>query len=161
LNGIVGEVDLSFKVEDIELIGSCSNIPFLIPEGFEDTVELANHHVMPNIKLSFLVKERTVDIQLNNESLLGSIIMLSLALHDGIELIDFIYHSDSVSSIGELPWLHNPDIPHGPANGKPVLFISLLFTDDGLTLLMIANEPFILRIFNAFLYVKCQWNHFE
>lgn len=38
LDCIVGEMDFSFEVEDIELVGGGSDVPLLIPVGLEDSV---------------------------------------------------------------------------------------------------------------------------
>jgi hypothetical protein len=92
-------MNFSFKIVNIELIRSSTNVSFIIPVSLHYPVDLGDHHIVADIKFSFFVKERTVDVELNNEGFLGSIIMFTLRFHDVIQLIYFIDDSDTISSI--------------------------------------------------------------
>jgi hypothetical protein len=43
LDGIVGEMDFSVEVEDVEFIGSSADVSLFEPEGFEDAMQLGHH----------------------------------------------------------------------------------------------------------------------
>lgn len=161
LDSVVGEMDFSLEVENIELIGSSSDVAFLVPVSFEDSVELADHHIVANIELSLLVKERSVDVELDNEGLFCTVLMLSLTFHDGIEFIRLIDDCDSIASISQFSWFHDPNIPHWSSNSHAIFLILFLFADDGLTFLVISNESFILWILCALLDVEGQRNDLE
>ncbi len=99
LDSIVGQVDLSLEVLDIKLVRSRSNVPFLKPISFHHSIYLADHHVMPNVELTFFVKKRAVYVELDNESLFASVVMGFLGFYDRIQLINFINNRNTIPSV--------------------------------------------------------------
>jgi hypothetical protein len=70
LNCVVGEVYLPVEVEDVELVGSSADVSLLVPVGLEDPIQLADHHVVPDVEFALAVQERPIDVQLHDECLL-------------------------------------------------------------------------------------------
>jgi hypothetical protein len=105
LNGIICEMDLRFKGVNIKVISGCSNIPFLIPVCSCDSIQVSYNHVMPDIKFSFIVKERLIDILLNDESIILVTIICRFALcfrslfDYSIEFIQLINNRNSTSLV--------------------------------------------------------------
>lgn len=161
LHCVVSQVDFPFKVEDVELVGGSPDVTLLVPVCLEDSIELADHHIMANVKLPLLVEKRTVDVELNYKGFLRSVLVLALTLHDGVKFIWLVDDSDSVASICEFSWLHNPYIPHWSSHRHPIFPFLFLLADDGLAFLVIANEAFILRISSALFDVEGQGNDLE
>ena len=62
MHSIVGEVDLPLEVEDIELVRSGPYVSFLVPVGLENPVQLADHHVVPDVEFASLVQEGPIDV---------------------------------------------------------------------------------------------------
>jgi hypothetical protein len=122
---------------------------------------MADHHIMSNVELASFVEEGPVDIELNYEGFLGAVLMLAFTLHDGVKLVYLVDYCDAVASIGQLAWLYDPDVPHGTAYGQSILLISFLLADNGLPLLVIADESFVLRVFGAFFDVESKGNDLE
>lgn len=158
---VIGKMDFPLEVEDIELVRSCSDIAFLIPVSLEDSVELADHHIVADVKFPLFVKERSVDVELDDEGLFCTVLMLSLALHDGIKFIRLINDCDSVASIGQFSWLYYPNIPHWSSNSHAIFLILFLFADDGLTFLVVTNKALILGILCTLFDVEGQGNNLE
>lgn len=59
---------------------SCPNVAMLIPIPFQDTINRRDHHVMPYVKFSSLVKEGLLDVALDNIGFKISIVMPLFAL---------------------------------------------------------------------------------
>ena len=154
-------MDFPFEVEDVELVGGSSDVAFLVPVGLEDSVELADHHIVADVELPLLEEEGPVDVELDDKGLLCAVLVLSLTLHDGVQLVGLVDDGDSVASIGQLSWLDDPNIPHRPSNGQPVLLVLFLLADDGLPFLVVADEALVLRILGALLDVEGQGNDLE
>ena len=148
-------MNLSIKVINIEFIGGSSNVSFLIPKSLENAIKLTNHHVVSNIEFPFFIQERAIDIELHDEGLLSTIIVLSFTLHYRIKLINLINHGDSVSSISKLSWLYYPYISHWPSHIHSVLVIFFLLSNNCLSLFMIRYKSLILRIFFSLFNMKC------
>ena len=84
LHSIVGQVDLSLKIVNIELVGGSANVSFLKPVCFEDSINLADHHVVPDVELPPLIEERPINIELHYERLFTPIVMDFLRFDDRI-----------------------------------------------------------------------------
>lgn len=69
---------------NIELVRSSPNVSFFKPVSFENTIDLAYHHVVSDVKLSLLIEERSIDVELHYESLFATIVMHFLGLDDRI-----------------------------------------------------------------------------
>ncbi len=106
----------SLEIEDIELVGGGADVALFVPVGLKNTIELADHHVVADVKLAPLVEEGTIDVQLHDEGLLCAVVVSSFAFHDGIQLVDLIDDCDAIAAVSQLSWLHYPDIPHRTAN---------------------------------------------
>lgn len=78
LDGVVGQVYFSLEVVDAELVGGCAYVALFEPVGLEDPIELADHHVVSDVKFSLLVEERAVDVELHDEGLLAAVVMCFL-----------------------------------------------------------------------------------
>lgn len=62
-------------------------------------MKLGQQHIVPQIEFPLLIQQWSIEIQLDNESLLSTIVVLLFCLHYRIELVDLINYSDSVSSV--------------------------------------------------------------
>ena len=151
---VIGKVDFPFEVKDVELIGSGTNVALLVPEGLEDAVELADHHVVADVKLPPLVEEGPIDVELHDEGFISTVVVLPLALHDRVQLVHLVDHRDPVAAVGELARLDDPDVSHGATDGKPVILVPLLLADDGLAFLVVAHESLVLRVLGALFDVE-------
>lgn len=130
LDCVVGEVYFPFEVEDVELVGGSADVALLVPIGLEHPVELAYHHVVPDVELALTVEEGPVDVELHNERFLCPVVVLPLALHYRVQLVYLVDHRNAVPSVSQLAWLHDPNVSHGPGNAHPVLGVLLLLVDD-------------------------------
>lgn len=158
---IIGEMNFPLEVEHVELVGSSSDVAFFVPVSLEDSVELADHHIVADIELPLFVEKGSVNVELDDEGLFCTVLMLSLTLHDGVEFIRLIDDGDSIASIRQFSWLHDPNIPHWSSNSHAIFLILFLFADDGLTFLVVTNEALILGILCALLDVEGQGNNLE
>lgn len=70
----------------------------------------ADQHVVPDVELSPLVEQWLLYVFLNDVGFLTAVEVLLLLLEDSIQLVNLINHCDSLSSIRQLSWLHNPNI---------------------------------------------------
>lgn len=154
-------MNFPFEIEDIELIWGSADVSFFVPVSLEDSIDLTYHHIVSDIEFALTVQERTVDVELHNESFISSIVMLPFTLHYWVQLIDLVNYSDAIASVGEFSWLYDPNIPHWSANWNAILFVLFLLVDDGLSLLVVDCESLILWITIAFLDMEGQGNNFE
>lgn len=162
---------------NVKLVRWCTDVTLLIPVGSGDTKNICDHHVMPDIKLSVIVKQWTINIKLNNKSIflfcnlycfLWWIILRSLLifswlvtfsiglLNDGIEFINLIDNSDSSALIGILAWFYNPNISRlflSIQISFLLLLLFLLFYLFG-SFLMILTKSDVLRILKSIFYMK-------
>lgn len=93
---------------DIEFVRGSSYVALAEPISTHNSVQSADHHIVPYIELSVLVKKRFFDILLDDISFLSSIGMFLLLLYDVVKFINFIDYSDSLSSIRKFSWLDDP-----------------------------------------------------
>lgn len=161
MHSIVGEVDLPLEVEDIELVRSGPYISFFVPVGLENPIQLADHHVVPDVEFASLVKEGPIDVKLHDEGLLGAVLVLAFTLHDGVKLVYLVDDRYAVTAIGQLAWLHNPDVPHGTTDGQSVLLVPFLLADDRLSFFVVSDESLVLWVFGAFFDVESEGNDLE
>ena len=161
LDRIVGQVDLPLEVVDVELVGGSADVPFLEPVRLEDPVDLADHHVVPDIELPLLIQEGPINIQLYYEGLLAPIIMHFLRFYDRVELVYLIDHSDAVASVGELPWFDDPDVAHGSLLQTTILELAFLFFHVGLSLFVVGDKSFVLGVFEASFYMESEGDSSE
>jgi hypothetical protein len=68
---------LIIDILKVKELTSCSDITVLVPISFDLSVDTRQHDVVPDIELSIVVKERSVDIGLNNIGLRVTILVLS------------------------------------------------------------------------------------
>ena len=80
-------------------VAGSSHITFLIPIAFDDSINAGNHHVMPDIELSFVVKQWLFNIRLHNVCSVGPIWVHLLFFQDRLNLLQVQAHADSVSSV--------------------------------------------------------------
>ena len=81
LNGIVGQMDFSLEAVDVKLVGSCSNVALLKPISFHHSIDLADHHIMPNVKFTFFVEKGAVYVELDDEGFFTSVIVFFLRFY--------------------------------------------------------------------------------
>jgi hypothetical protein len=77
-------MNLPIKVVDIELVRRSSDISFFEPVSFEDSMNLADHNKMSDIKFSSFIEQRSIYVQLNNKCFLIAVVMFFLGFHDRI-----------------------------------------------------------------------------
>lgn len=92
-------MNLSIKVFDVKLVRRCANVTLFIPISPEKSVNMSDQQVVSNIELSSLVQKRSIDIKLNYEGLLNTILMLPLSFNDLVQFICLINYCNSVSSV--------------------------------------------------------------
>lgn len=73
-------------------------------------MELAYHHVVPDIELPPLVEQRLLYVFLHDVGLLCPVEVLLLLLQNRVQLIDLINDRNPLPAIGKLSWLHDPHI---------------------------------------------------
>lgn len=151
---VIREVDFSLEVVHVKLVRSSADVALLVPISLENPVEMAHHHIMANIELASFVQERTVDVELDDKCLLTAILVLSLFFDDGVKLIDLVDDRDAVAPIGQLSGLDYPYIPHDFSHCQTMLLVTFLLSDEGLPLLMISQETFVLGVALSFADVK-------
>lgn len=78
LHCVIGQVYFPFKVLNIKLISAGSNVTLLKPVAFHDPIYVSDQHVMPDVKLSLLVEQRTIDVQLDDEGFLTTVAVSAL-----------------------------------------------------------------------------------
>lgn len=161
LDRIVGQVDLPLEIVDVELVGGSADVAFLEPVRLEDAVDLADHHVVPDIELPLLIQEGTIDVKLHYEGLLAAILMHFLRLDDRIQFVYLIDHSDAVASVGELPWLDDPDVAHRSLLQTTILELAFLLFHVGLSLFVVGDESFVLGVFEASFDMESEGDRFE
>lgn len=93
-------MNLPVKVFNIKLVRRCANVSLFIPISSEKSVNMSDQQVVSNIELSSLVQKWSIDIKLNYEGLLNTILMLPLSFNDLVQLICLINNCDSVPSVG-------------------------------------------------------------
>lgn len=114
LHCIVGQVNLPFEVMNIELIAARPDVTLGIPVASDHSVEVADHHVMPNVELPTVVQHWPIDVQLQNIGLGGSVRMAVLLRQQTIYFVKFVNDSNTVPTIRQLAGFDNPDVPEFP-----------------------------------------------
>lgn len=91
-------------------IGRGAHVPLPKPVSPHYTVQTTYHHEMPYVELSTLVEQRSLQVLLDDVGLLDAIEVLLLFLQDGVQLIYLINHSYTLTPIGQLPRLDDPNV---------------------------------------------------
>ena len=102
---------LSIKSKHIKLVRCCPNVALLIPVPPHNPKHVGDQHVVPDVELSVVVQHWTIDVQLNNVSLVGSVLMLLLLVQHIVNLIELVNYCNPVPSIRKFPRLHDPNVP--------------------------------------------------
>ncbi len=97
------------KAFHVELLRSSSNVTILEPITFLMSIYTCKTDITPNVKFSFLIKERH-NILLNNVSSQSSLCINFFSLYFLFDLLDTFHYLNSITSIGILPRLHQPGI---------------------------------------------------
>jgi len=87
-----------------------SDVALAVPIAFHPAMSTVEHHIVPQIKLPLFVKQRPLYVLLQDVSFQGAVGVLLLPLEYGFDLVEFQADDDAVSSVGVLPWLHNPSV---------------------------------------------------
>ena len=116
---------------------------------------------MSDIKLSFVVEERSVNVKLNNKCFLTTILVLVLFFYYVIQFIYLVNDCDTVASVGKLTRFNNPDISHFPFLIWFLLFFLFLLFYTCLSSLIICHKAFVLDILEAFFDVESERNPLE
>jgi hypothetical protein len=117
-------------------------------------MDMGDCHVMSDVEFAFFVQQRTVNIQLDDESLLRAVIVSALRLEDRVEFVDLIDDSDTITAVGVFAWFYNPDVAHFPLFLHSHLHLLLLLLYVRLALFVVRQKTFVLWVLDAFLYVK-------
>lgn len=67
-----------------------------------------DNHIVPDVKLSFLVKEGPFDVLLKNECFILPIQVLLFAIYLPPDLFDILQDHNSISSVSVFPGLQDP-----------------------------------------------------
>ena len=112
LDGVVGEMDLGvFVVFGAEFVGGCSEVAFFVPVSFEVSVDAGDEHVVSDVEFAFVVEEWFLDVFLEDEGAVGAVGVLFPASEAEFDVVEAGADGDAGASVGELPWLGNPDVP--------------------------------------------------
>lgn len=87
LNCVIGEMDAASVLSESVLARSCPNVAVLVPIPFDDTIDTSHHNVMPQIKLTLVVKQRSLNVSLYNKGPIATIIIFLTLLYNGFYLI--------------------------------------------------------------------------
>lgn len=68
LDCIIGKVYFRFEVGDVEFVGGCADVSLLVPVGPSNSVEIGDHHVVPNVEFTVIVEEGAVNVHLYDVS---------------------------------------------------------------------------------------------
>lgn len=99
---------------------------------------------MSDVKLSPIVEQRSVKIQLDYVGFGCSIIVLFFLSDYFVELIDLVDDSDAVATIRKLSWLNNPNVSHWLFDCLALLSCLLLFLNVCSSLFVIVKKSFVL-----------------
>lgn len=147
-------MDLPLEVLDIKLIATRPYIPLLKPITLHYPMDMGYRHVMSDVEFAFFVEQRAVNIELDDESLLRAVIVSALRLEDGVEFVDLVDDSDTVTAVGVFAWLYNPDVAHFPLLLYSHLHLLLLLLYVRLALFVVSQKTFVLWVLDAFFYVE-------
>jgi hypothetical protein len=78
LHCVIGQVYFPFKVLNIKLISAGSDVTLFKPVAFHDPMYVSDQHVMPDVELTLLVEQRTINIQLDDEGFLTTVAVSAL-----------------------------------------------------------------------------------
>lgn len=166
---------LRIEVIDVEFIGGCSNVAFLVPVCSLNPVEIRDEHVVTDVEFSVVVEEGSVNVRLDYECFLcfflvndcfacffvpiGWITILgSLSLlHQTIELVNLIDDCYSSPLIAVLSGFYDPYISCFPllSFSSILFFFFFLFHNLG-SFFVILYESGVLRVFNPFFYMESE-----
>ena len=117
-------------------------------------MNMGYRHVMPDVEFAFFVEQRAVNIELDDESLLRSVIVSALGLEDRVEFVDLIDDSDAVPAVCVFARFYDPDVAHFPLLLYSHLHLLLLLLYVSLALFVVRQKTFVLWVLDAFLYVE-------
>lgn len=117
-------------------------------------MDMGDSHVVSDVEFALFVKQRAVDIQLDDESLLRAVIVSALRLEDRVQFVDLVDDSDTVTPVGVFAWLYNPNVAHFPLLLYSHLHLLLLLLYVRLALFVVRQKTFVLWVLYAFLYVE-------
>lgn len=139
LNRVVGQMNLGiFIVFSAKLVRTRSQIALLIPVPFEHPIDTRNQYIMPNVKFTLVIKERSLYVLLKYKGSIRAIGVLLSSSQPKFYIIEAGANSDSSTPISELPRLSNPDV----SDCSILLFLLL-------KLLISVQELLILRILDS------------
>jgi hypothetical protein len=157
LNCIISKVDLFLKILYIELVRRCSYVSISIPISLHHSKEISDQHIVSYIEFTITVKQRSIEIHLNNKSLLLlRVIRASFALfYQRIQLVNLINNCYPSTLVTVLTWFHYPDVSGFYHLASRLTLLSLfLYLFSSLTIKV--NETNILWVTNSLSYMKCQ-----
>lgn len=164
----------------IELIRWSSNISFFIPVSSSYTKKVSYQHIMSDIKLPIVVEKRSIDVHLDDECTLFSLLVLLwlilivvgwcycgrclklffvgfilwIVLHDQVQLINLVNYWYSSALIWVLSRFDYPYIPSFLISTIALLLLLFLFFDELVSLSIILTKLDIFRILYPILYMK-------
>lgn len=105
LNCVVGKVHLDvLDISSLKCLTACSDVPVFVPVSL-DSVDRCDHHIMPEVELPSVVKERFGNIELGDNGLVPCLLAM-----DFKELRQRVDDYDILPSIRILAWLDNPQV---------------------------------------------------
>lgn len=92
-------MNLPIKIEDIEFIRRCSDIALGIPVSSHDAIKIGDEHIVSDVKLSPIVEEWPIEIQLDNVCFGCAVVVLLLFANYSVKLVHLVDDGDTVTSI--------------------------------------------------------------
>lgn len=107
LHSIVGQVDEpAFDVGESELFRARPQVAVLEKVATPYSVDACEKTEASNIKFSFTIEQRIRKVLLQDADFSAGIL-----LEVSLNFFDRVHNSNAISSVGVLPWFHNPYLP--------------------------------------------------
>ena len=148
LDRIVGEVDVGVSdFREVEGVAGCPDVPLLIPVGLGFPVVDSQQHEHSDVELPMVVEQWVRDVQLQDQGSFLALLLIPISAgHDSLfDVVEVLRAGDALSSIRELPWLHDPTVRQ--------LFLLPVFVEG--------DELFVLLVENAFADVEGDGHNVE
>jgi hypothetical protein len=100
LDGVIREVDeLILRVSQLKFVAACSDVPLLVPVALDLAVQPRDQHVAADVELPPVVKERPVDVFLDDESLFMVVAPRYLACHPFPNPLVITVNGNAIASV--------------------------------------------------------------
>lgn len=93
-----------------ELRRGCADISFLVPVKFKDSVDTGDQGVVSDVKFSFLIKHRVLEIFLQDKSTKLAIPVFLPPIEPNFDVIQGVTYCNSIASVGVFTWFAYPHV---------------------------------------------------